>query len=175
MKLKKCKSCEAWFTPIKTTQPVCSKRCELIYNTKHMKKSNLQKSKPIKKKSVKSIDEKLDDAWSLLVKLIAGEKCEYCGVPTPLNSHHIYSRSKRSTRWLPENGCCLCVAHHTFSSGFSAHKTPTEFVEWIKEKRGLEWYENLRGIANKTEKLTTVEKCNLLDVLNKRISDERVD
>lgn len=120
---------------------------------------------------MKGIDKKLDDAWSLLVKLIANERCEYCGKTTTLNSHHVYSRSKRSTRWAVENGVCLCVAHHTFSSSFSAHKTPTEFTEWIIEKRGREWYDNLRLKANKTEKLMTFEKVALLDELNKLICE----
>ena len=70
-------------------------------------------------KKKKGIDGKLDIAWSLLVKLRAGMKCEYCGKTSYLNSHHIYSRSKASTRWLPENGISLCVGHHTFSSKFS--------------------------------------------------------
>ncbi len=30
-------------------------------------------------KQRKGIDRRLDDAWSLLVKLKAGMKCEYCG------------------------------------------------------------------------------------------------
>ena len=46
-----------------------------------------------------------------------------------------------------DNGVCLCAGHHVFKSDFSAHKTPTEFVEWIKVYRGLEWYERLRSKA----------------------------
>ena len=106
----------------------------------------------------KSIDSKLDDAWALLVKLRAGNKCEYCGKISPLNSHHVYSRSKKSTRWDVINGVCLCVGHHTFSSSFSAHKTPTEFTEWIKENRGEEWYNKLRLRAHSTFKLAQYEK-----------------
>ena len=46
-------------------------------------------------KKLKGIDGKLDNAWSELVKLRSGMKCEYCGKTTHWNSHHIYSRSKR--------------------------------------------------------------------------------
>lgn len=35
-----------------------------------------------------------------------------------------------------------------FSSKFSAHKTPAEFVEWAIEKRGQEWYDDLKGRKN---------------------------
>lgn len=86
---------------------------------------------------------KLDDLWSAKIKRIAGNKCEYCGKTNTLNSHHIFSRSNRSTRWDIDNGICLCVAHHTFSSQFSAHKTPMEFSEWIKELRGEDWFYDL--------------------------------
>jgi len=69
----------------------------------------------------KGIDKKLDDAWSELVKLEWGVCCAKCGKTSPLNSHHIYSRSNRSVRWNTTNGICLCVGCHTFSSKFSAH------------------------------------------------------
>lgn len=117
----------------------------------------------------KGIDKKLDEAWSKLVKLVAGNKCEYCGKTTYLNSHHIYSRSKRSTRWHIPNGSCLCVSHHTFNSGFSAHKTPLEFTEWIIDRRGEDWYNELRTKAHTVEKLHIHEKRELLIYLNERI------
>lgn len=121
-------------------------------------------------KQRKGVDKKLDDAWSLLVKLKAGMKCEYCGKTTPLNSHHIFSRSKKSTRWDVKNGICLCVGHHTFSSTFSAHKTPTEFTYWLERYKGREFMELLTIKANQTSKLHTFEKKVLLDELQKEIN-----
>lgn len=118
-----------------------------------------------------NIDKKLDDAWSLLVKLKAGNRCEYCGKQSPLNSHHVYSRSKKSTRWAVSNGVCLCVGHHTFSSSFSAHKTPTEFTEWIKQKRGACWFDSLRLSAHKTMKWTNWEKKIVLKDLMEQINE----
>lgn len=117
------------------------------------------------------IDKKLDDAWALLVKLKAGNACEYCGKQSPLNSHHVYSRSKKSTRWSISNGVCLCVGHHTFSSSFSAHKTPTEFTEWIRKKRGEEWFSALRLSAHMTLKWTNWEKEIVLKDLNEQIKE----
>jgi len=35
-----------------------------------------------------------------------------------------------------------------FSSKFSAHKTPAEFVEWAIEKRGQEWYDDIKERKN---------------------------
>ena len=46
-------------------------------------------------KKLKGLDGKLDDAWSLLVKLEAGNKCEVCGITTTLNSHHIFRSEER--------------------------------------------------------------------------------
>lgn len=120
---------------------------------------------------LKGIDGKLDDAWSLLVKLRAGSSCEVCRKTSPLNSHHIYSRSKKSTRWDVFNGVCLCVGCHTFSSKFSAHKTPTEFTEWLKEKKGQDYMDRLRLKANAVSKLHPFEKEILLQELKKEISN----
>ncbi len=94
----------------------------------------------------------LDADWAKLIKLRSGGKCEYCGKDSGLNAHHIFSRSNYSTRWDVNNGISLCVSHHTFSSGFSAHKTPAEFVEWIKEYRGADWYDMLRKKAKEIYK-----------------------
>lgn len=113
-----------------------------------------RKAKRLKRQSSKSyITKKLDDKWSLEVKERAGFKCEYCqNEHKPLNSHHIFSRSNKAVRHDLDNGICLCVGHHTFSSKFSAHKTPAEFIEWIKEYRGLDWYERLRAKARRVKK-----------------------
>lgn len=121
-------------------------------------------------KKLKGVDGKLDIAWSMLVKLRAGMKCEIPNChKTVLNSHHIYSRSKRSTRWDVLNGICLCVGHHTFSSKFSAHKTVLEFVEFLYEYKGTDYIDRLRLKANTVSKLHPFEKQILLDELNKEI------
>lgn len=119
----------------------------------------------IKKRT--GIDGKLDKAWAKAVKKRAGGKCEYCGTTRNLNSHHIFSRSKASTRWLVDNGVCLCVSHHTFSSHFSAHKTPTEFHIWLEEKKGRQFIDILRIKAASKHKYTAFEKQILLSELEK--------
>ena len=94
---------------------------------------------------------KLDKAWSEAIR--KSGRCEVCGKTTRLNAHHFYSRSIRIVRWDMDNGFCLCVGCHVFSSKFSAHKTPAEFVEWAIEKRGQEWYDNLKERKNSLVKL----------------------
>lgn len=124
---------------------------------------------PSKMQTLKGIEGKLDKAWSKLVKLRAGMQCEYCGKSSPLNSHHIFSRSKRSTRWDVLNGVCLCVGHHTFRSDFSAHKTMIEFIDWLTNKRGKDYIDRLRFKAHALSKLHKFEKEILLNELNQEI------
>jgi len=91
----------------------------------------------------------LDNLWAKLVKLRAKNKCEFCGRPDALNSHHIYSRSNPAVRWNEQNGCCLCSGHHSLLK-MSAHKAPIEFIEWLKSVRGKNWYVMLRASAFQT-------------------------
>lgn len=120
----------------------------------------------------KGIDKKLDDAWSLAVKIQANMKCEYCGKETALNSHHVYSRSNRSVRWDLSNGYCLCVGHHVFST-FSAHKAPADFIEWMEQDRGSEWLDALRIKAHQTVKFNKADKESILEALNAYIEKNK--
>lgn len=98
----------------------------------------------------KALIKKLDNMWSKKVREYG--MCEKCHKTSPLNAHHFYSRSIRAVRWDISNGFCLCVGCHVFSSKFSAHKTPAEFVEWAIEKRGEEWYNEIKDRKNTLEK-----------------------
>jgi len=107
-------------------------------------------AKTLRKKSPKKKhQEAADKLWAELVKLRALGKCEMCGTTSYLNSHHIFSRDNRSVRWDVSNGVCLCAGHHALCNN-SAHKAPADFVEWIKDRRGLDWYEDLRVKAHDT-------------------------
>jgi hypothetical protein len=123
-------------------------------------------------KGKKGIIDKLDTTWAKLVKRNAGNQCEVCGKTTHLNAHHIYSRSKKSTRWELINGISLCVGHHVFSSKFSAHKTPLEFMDWLKEYKGEEYINALRQKANQTLKLNKAEMEELLKELESKLNNQ---
>lgn len=120
-------------------------------------------------KKLKGVDGQLDDAWSKLVKLRAGNQCEYCGKRSYVQSHHIFSRGNKATRWDVQNGVALCAGHHTLSAKFSAHKTPTEFHIWLEEKKGEEFISILRIKANGVSKLHEFEKKVLLEELRREI------
>jgi len=82
------------------------------------------------------------------VKIRANYKCEYpgCNATNRLNAHHIYSRSNYSVRWSLNNGVCLCSSHHSLGN-FSIHKAPINFIEWLRNDRGEDWYEDLKAEA----------------------------
>ena len=121
-------------------------------------------------KRKKGIDKKLDDAWSLLVKLKAGNKCEYCGsIKRQLHSHHIFTRSRKATRWDTMNGIALCAYHHVLGN-FSAHKSPLEFTDWLYEYKGKQFIDMLRVKSHGLSKLGTFEKEILLEELKKEIT-----
>ena len=112
----------------------------------------------------KPLSKKLDLAWANKIKEYG--MCEYCHKTKPLNAHHFYSRSIRSVRWDIDNGFCLCVGCHVFSSKFSAHKTPAEFVEWAIEKRGIQWYETLKERKNRVVKYLDSDYEEIITILN---------
>lgn len=141
-KERECLTCGIKFMQVRIAQKYCSRKCSSPYKDKSMKKP-------------KNVS--LDNLWSKTVKDRAGNKCEYCGKDSGLNSHHIFSRSNKRVRWDLDNGICVCVLHHVFGM-FSAHKSPIEFVEWLKEYRGIEWYERLRLKAKLTTKYNKPNK-----------------
>ncbi len=91
----------------------------------------------------KNEDKILLALWVKLASLKAGNKCEWCGCTNTLNAHHIYSRSNKLVRYDEDNGIILCAGHHVLNK-LSAHKAPFEFQEWIRKKRGENWYIMLR-------------------------------
>lgn len=100
----------------------------------------------------------LDNLWRKASLKLKGNACEYCRDSQGLNVHHIFSRTNKKMRWDIDNGVILCVEHHT-AGDFSAHKSPTEFVEWLKEKITPKKYDELRfkaktvnGKINRQEK-----------------------
>jgi len=148
-----CPTCGKEFLKMRVSQKYCSRRCG----------EPIRKSKKTKKSWI-------DLLWAELVKLLAGVRCEYCGKTSYLNSHHIFSRAKLNLRWDTDNGICLCTGHHLLSN-FSAHKSPIEFYEWLKEKRGEEWYDNLRAKSREIRQFSDADKLAIVATLKARIKE----
>jgi len=126
-----------------------------------------------KKRNKKTVGKKLDIVWSEAIKVRAGYKCEHCGKTTNLNSHHIFTRLRKSTRWELDNGICLCVGCHMFSSKFSAHKTGVEFTHWLEEKKGKKWVETLQRMSNEIYRPTLEEMEETLTYLEKYVNNAK--
>ncbi len=122
-------------------------------------------------KKLKVIDKLLDSAWSKLVKLRAGNKCEieFCGKTRYLNSHHIFTRRNKAVRWNVLNGVALCPGHHTLYSKFSAHATPVLFHNWMVKTKGQNFIDKLTLKASGISKLHKFEKEIILKELNHEI------
>lgn len=124
----------------------------------------MPKTKPLTKGQ---LTKRLDDAWSLAVKVRAGYRCEVCGKIDTLNSHHIVGRRNRMIRWDVKNGVCACVSHHKFGRE-SFHEDPLWAKEWLEDKR-WEDYAYLYQVKNTIKKWTLDDMQDQLRKLNKII------
>ena len=116
------------------------------------------------KSETKKINDKLDKAWSASIRSV--NRCEYCGKRESLNAHHIFGRKNLSVRWDLNNGVCLCAGCHVFNTHFSAHQTPTLFTEWIINRNGQGWHDELKLKAHSTLKLSLLDKKQILHELS---------
>ena len=140
-----------------------------LYSKKATKSTGKKKKSTRKPKTDhKKLTDALDKAWSILVKLEGNNECAVCRKTKSLNSHHIYSRAKQTVRWDTINGICLCVGHH-IGNKFSAHKTSASFIDWLRDKKGNKFMDELRLKSNGTADYHDFELQIMLDELNKRI------
>lgn len=115
--------------------------------------SKFQKNKPKEytwstKKGKAKTRRAFDSIWRKKALKAADGKCEICDTTKNLNVHHALSRGNYSTRWYLPNSVVLCVKHHMWDRDLSAHGNPIEFAKWILEKRGIQWWEDLKRQKN---------------------------
>lgn len=120
-------------------------------------KARKEKAKEKKVNSISYLSDKTDDLWAIAVKVNFNYRCQYCNKwpdEVQLHSHHLFTRSRKSTRWDIENWICLCASHHTLSSEFSAHKTGNEFFIWLEWIKGREWIDMIASRSNQIVHIT---------------------
>lgn len=163
---KKCKTCWKEFKIFSTTDKFCTKKC-----MNELEKQKRAKVREKKKTSVSTLTKVADKLWSDVVKLEWGNKCAYCWKTDYLNSHHLFTRARKATRFDIENWICLCSGCHTLSSTFSAHQTSLEFFLWLEEKYGRDWIEKRKvkslTIIKVTPEFIQNEIDNLKEIKNK--------
>jgi len=161
----KCNQCKEYFEKwpeliTAWSYKFCSKQHRLDFlRTKQRKEKEkvLERKKKVRDKKANSVSvltKKADKLWSEAVKINYNYECQYCWKKEYLNSHHLYTRSRRATRWDIENGICLCSWCHTLSSNFSAHQTPLEFFERLEWIRWRDWIDELSNKSRHTIKVT---------------------
>jgi len=109
-------------------------------------------AKTERQKAIASADKK----WADRVKDRARYQCEYCKKSheyTTLHAHHIFSRKHLGTRWLTDNGICLCAHCHLYL----AHRDTATFMLWVQRKLGKGKIEILEIKAHAITKLSTAE------------------
>lgn len=110
------------------------------------------------------IDEN-DKLFSRLVKLLAGNRCEYCGGTNKrLECSHFHSRRNKSVRFDTDNASCLCFTCHTYLGG-----NPYQHVEFFKKRLGSEKFEELNIRAEILVKRTKQDKEELTEQLKGKI------
>ena len=86
----------------------------------------------------KKLEKELDDLWHQAVLKRDGYRCRICGSKDRLQTHHIFSRVRKTTRWDIDNGITLCAGHH-----YLAHRDPEKFRRFVIKIIGEEKYEKL--------------------------------
>ncbi len=154
---KKCIICwkEHSNTMSKTCSPFCSRKHQANLNKANKEKVRLKKEKVKEKKqnSISYLTKCADTLWSECVKINYNYACQYCGKTEWLNSHHLFTRSRKATRFDIDNGICLCVLHHTLSHEFSAHQTWNEFFLWLES---IKWRQFIDDMSQKSQQIVKV-------------------
>ena len=129
--------------------------------------------RPKKPRTRKGWKKYCDNLWSYAVRLRDNFTCQKCHKKYPENSrglhpHHLFTRSKKSTRWDMDNGLTLCFAHHLY-----AHSHPHDFKDWLIGKKGQEWWSNLRYMSNQIKKIDLELTAVILEAVIREMEDDR--
>jgi hypothetical protein len=93
-----------------------------------------------------------DKLWADLVKERDLYTCQRCFIAYPegrrqgLHAHHIFGRSRKTTRHMIVNGVSLCFGCHMW-----AHSNPLEFHERMADRLGWTEYHELRELSLATK------------------------
>ena len=135
--------------------------------TKKSKSKNKEKitKSTLEARKRKSIRKELDKIFSILTR--SKGKCERCGKTTTLQTVHIFSRKNLATRWDKDNVLCGCAGCH-----FWAHQNPILFTEFVKSKKGVEKYEEIKKKSITIKKWAILELEELLEEFTMEVKNE---
>jgi len=130
----------------------------LLRGGRHLKWREKMRRAKKKKTRRKELELELDRVWHEKVLERDKKKCRICGKTDRLQSHHIFSRTHRATRWDLDNGITLCAGHH-----YWAHREPEKFRQFVIGLMGEEKYQR---IFEKSQHSVKFSIQDLEDLLN---------
>ena len=131
------------------------------------------KRTPLKKKPYKwkVKQDPIMKLWSQCVRTRDGDTCQLCGTTWGvMHAHHFIGRRKAQTKYLIENGICLCFACHNEVGDYSGMNEEL-FAKTIgsKKKEELEVLSRIIGrkLDKEAIKASLKEKIKLLEGVEK--------
>ena len=112
------------------------------------------KRTPIKKKPYKwkVKQDPIMILWSKCVRTRDGNKCQLCGATEGvMHAHHFIGRRKAQTKYLLENGICLCFVCHNEAGDYSGVNEEL-FIKAVGSERKEELEVLSRIIGRKLDK-----------------------
>ena len=109
---------------------------------------------PIKKKPYKwkVKQDSIMILWSKCVRTRDGNKCQLCGATGGvMHAHHFIGRRKAQTKYLLENGICLCFVCHNEAGDYSGVNEEL-FIRAVGSERKEELEVLSRIIGRKLDK-----------------------
>ncbi len=109
----------------------------------------------------------IDVLTSICVRLLADDKCEYCGKYVGfkrLQCSHFFGRRRKSIRYDLDNCSALCMSCHMFLG-----ENPYLHTEWFKKRLGSGKFEELSIRAIKIVRLTKEDKEKIKEDLKEKI------
>lgn len=166
---KKCRSCKEPFTPLRTTQVVCSLECAVLVNVARHQKAKRDEIKNTRKR-LKTRSMWLAEAQAAINKycrlrdLSAGHGCISCGTHNgKMNGGHYKSvGASPETRFFPENISAQCERCNSHLSGNIINyrlgliaRYGVAFVESLEGFHAPQHYtiEEIEGIKRKYSKM----------------------
>lgn len=113
----------------------------------------MPKKLPKKTPKKKLLERECLDLWSKCVRE-RDKVCRNCGSEVKLSSHHLRSVTHHSTKYLIDNGLCLCWKCHSQQKWH-----PERFQDMVLEIIGDEEYARLKAMS-----LTDIQKHTVYDL-----------
>ena len=176
IKQKKCKCCNVFFTPYKTTQKVCSTKCAIEYANNKIKSEAKKRARAERKEyyennmTLSDWKKKVQTVFNKFIRLRDMQKgCISCGTPLQLrkfDAGHYYPTTYQGIRFNENNVHGQCVRCNRNMHG-NIHEYRKRITERISQEE-LDWLDENRYIELKLNKIELEE---LYNKYKKKIKD----